>query len=266
MIFFSPVRALLVGKQMAGVPCAQSASPRSTKPPSAFLGNPLLLTLCHFCHPPIFSSPPHVSPRARGWVQRSWSRTWSSSSTRTLSQPEESYRLVTCSSVWLHKEIRLNTFPEEINKRDLFLSGFCLEKNIAFIWYLPLLLLKEVTITLSVSNGLSLEIRWIFWQFWEVISNCANCFLFLKLCRHHFVVRDDLHRAHLWPWCELERQLFGLNSESMTNLETSLSGSRKKPRLAVLREASLHLQGEESGGAGVVQRVNFKCWPGKRRK
>ena len=121
-----------------------------------------------------------------------------------------------------------------------------------------MLLLKEVTITLSVSNGLSLEIRWIFWQFWEVISNCANCFLFLKLCRNHFVVRDDLHRAHLWPWCELDRQLFGLNSESTTDLETSLSGSRKKPRLAVLCEASFHLHGEEGSGAVSVAKSEFQ--------
>jgi len=45
----------------------------------------------------------------------------------------------------------------------------------------------------------------------------------------------------------------------MTNLETSLSGPRKKPRLAVLCEASFHLQGEKGGGAGVVQKVNFTC-------
>ena len=109
IIFFSPVRALLAGRQMASAPCPQSASLRSTKPPSASL----LATLCHFWHPPISSSPAHVSPRAKGWVQRSWSRKWSNSLTRTLSQPEESYWLVICSSVWLHKEIQLNTFPEE---------------------------------------------------------------------------------------------------------------------------------------------------------
>ena len=94
--------------------------------------------------------------------------------------------------------------------------------------------------------------------FYSLIINCANCFLFLKLCRHHFVAQDDLHRAHLRPWCGLERQLFGLNSESTTNLETSLSGSRKKPRLAVLCKASLHLQGEEGSGAVSVAKSEFQ--------
>ena len=84
----------------------------------------------------------------------------------------------------------------------------------------------------------------------ENLNNEVDDFLFLKLCRRHLMVCDDLHRIHLKEEFQSQPRIKG-------NLEVGLRGTGQEPRLALVDQGPLRCKREERGGAGEVQKVTI---------